>query len=491
MQNVIIPMAGKGHRFIKAGYKTYKPFLPLSKKENIIQNICNSFPKNTKKIFIIDKKLNNNYLKILKQIPNSKIIKVKSHKLGPGYTLLLAKKELQDLKKIFVSYSDIVWKWNNKKLNLKNNTVFCYKNYHPYTKDNNNYAFCKVKNNNLIKLKEKSSFTNNWINEPLSIGLFYYINSKDLFNSLDVLKKQNIKTNNEYFPSEGFNFLKNSKIEYVDTFAHIGKPNYYEEFKDRKNFFLKRKKFINSIKNFYLADKIVIPAAGNSVRFKKEKIFTPKHLYFIKELNFKLLDYINIYLPKIRKNLVTFKNKLVNELSSKKYKIHFLDNATKGQADTIFKQLKDFKTNESFFINSCDVFSTFDFKKYSKLIKKSDIIVFVSNKSFENLPSNSYTWVEFTKNRFKNVFIKNKPKKKLKILTGNFYFKNKIIYNNCFSYFFRKKFNEIFIDDLIKVSIKLKYNVGVIEDESYINLGTPDLIKDFIFWKNFFRNKYK
>ena len=44
MQNVIIPMAGKGHRFIKAGYKTYKPFLPLSKKENIIQNICNSFP---------------------------------------------------------------------------------------------------------------------------------------------------------------------------------------------------------------------------------------------------------------------------------------------------------------------------------------------------------------------------------------------------------------------------------------------------------------
>ena len=43
-------MAGKGHRFIKAGYKTYKPFLLLSKKENIIQNICNSFPK---KIIII------------------------------------------------------------------------------------------------------------------------------------------------------------------------------------------------------------------------------------------------------------------------------------------------------------------------------------------------------------------------------------------------------------------------------------------------------
>ena len=491
MQNVIIPMAGKGHRFIKAGYRIYKPFLALSEKENIIQNICNSFSKKTKKIFIIDKKLNNNYLKILKQIPNSKIIKVKGHKLGPGYTLLLAKKELQDLKNIFVSYSDIVWKWNKKKLNLKNNTVFCFKNYHPYTKDNNNYAFCKVNKKKLIRLKEKSSFTNNWINEPLSIGLFYYINSKNLFDSLDLLKIRNIKTNNEYFPSEGFNFLKNSKIEYVDTFAHIGKPNYYEEFKDRKKFFLNKGNFISRIKNFYLADKIIVPAAGKSIRFKKEKIFTPKHLYFIKELNSKLLDYINIYLPKIKKNLVTFKNKLVEELSSKKYKIYFLDNETKGQADTIFQQLEHFKENESFFINSCDVFSTFNFKEYSKLVKTSDIIVFVSNKSFENLPSNSYTWVEFTKNKFKNVFIKNKPKKNLKILTGNFYFKNKTIYNNCFSHVLNKKLQEIFIDDLIKASIKLKYNVNVIVDDTYVNLGTPDLIKDFIFWKNFFKNENK
>ena len=188
---------------------------------------------------------------------------------------------------------------------------------------------------------------------------------------------------------------------------------------------------------------------------------------------------------------MNFKNKLVEELSSKKYKIYFLDNETKGQADTIFQQLEHFKENESFFINSCDVFSTFNFKEYSKLVKTSDIIVFVSNKSFENLPSNSYTWVEFTKNKFKNVFIKNKPKKNLKILTGNFYFKNKTIYNRCFSHVLDKKLQEIFIDDLIKVSIKLKYNVNVIVDDAYVNLGTPDLIKDFIFWKNFFKNENK
>ena len=482
-------MAGKGNRFVKAGYKTYKPFLQLSKKENIIQNICDSFSKNSNKYFIVDKNLNKNYLKILSKIPNSKIIKIKSHKLGPGYTLLSAEKELKDLKKVFVCYSDIVWKWNKKKLKLKNNTVFCYKNYHPYTKDNNNYAFCKVNKKKLIKLKEKSSFTKKWINEPLSIGLFYYIDAKELFNSLNCLKKLNIKTNNEYFPSEGFNFLENTKIEYVNSFAHIGKPNYYEEFINRKKFFTNEKKFKTEIKNQYLADKIVIPAAGKSVRFKKKNIFTPKHLYLIKELNLKLIDYLIQFLPSKQKDLVTFKTRLIKDLSLKKYKTYFLDKATRGQAETIYKYLKDFKDNQSFFINSCDVFSIFNLKKYSQLVKKSDIIVFASGKSFQELPSNSYTWLECNDNKLKNIFIKNKAKKNLKILTGNFYFNNKKIYERCFSGAQKENLKEIFVDDLIKEAIKLKYNISVIIDDIYVNLGTPELIKDFIFWKNFFKDK--
>ena len=283
MQNIIIPMAGKGYRFVKAGYKTYKPFLKLSKKENIIQNICNNFSKSSNKYFIIDKNLNKKYIRILNEIPNSKIIKIKSHKLGPGYTLLAAQNELKNLKNIFVCYSDIVWKWNKKKIKLKNNTVFCYKNHHPYTKDNNNYAFCKIDKKKLIKLKEKSSFTKDWVNEPLSIGLFYYINERELFNSLIFLKKLNIKTNNEYFPSEGFNFLNNSEIEYVDSFAHIGKPIYYEEFINRKVFFETKRKFKLEIKDFHLADKIIIPAAGKSLRFKKKK-FLHQNIYILSKI---------------------------------------------------------------------------------------------------------------------------------------------------------------------------------------------------------------
>ena len=486
MQNIIIPMAGKGYRFIKAGYKTYKPFLKLSEKENIIQNICNSFPKNSKKYFIIDKNLNVNYQKILNEIPDSKIIKIKSHKLGPGYTLLSAREELQNLKKVFVCYSDIVWKWNKKKLKLKNNTIFCYKDYHPYTKDNNNYAFCKVNKKKLIQLKEKSSFTKNWINEPLSIGLFYYINAKKLFDSLNFLKELNIKTNNEYFPSEGFNYLKNTQIQYVDNFAHIGKPNYYEEFRNWKNFFEQEKKFKNDIIKVNLADNIIIPAAGKSKRFKKERIFIPKHLYIIGALKKRMINYLSEFLPD-KKKIIIIRNKKYNYLiNKKKFKIINLEKETKGQAETIYRSLKYVKEKQSLFINSCDVFSTFDINKFLKLKKNSDVIIFTSKKSFLNLPTNSYSWVEKKKDKGINIYVKKKPAKNLKILTGNFYFKNKRIFNDCFEKSNFKGDNELYIDKIVKSAIKLKYNVSVIEDREYINLGTPQLIKDSVFWKKYF-----
>ena len=35
---LIIPMGGKGQRFIDAGYKTYKPFLPIDSHDKIFDN---------------------------------------------------------------------------------------------------------------------------------------------------------------------------------------------------------------------------------------------------------------------------------------------------------------------------------------------------------------------------------------------------------------------------------------------------------------------
>ena len=202
-----------------------------------------------------------------------------------------------------------------------------------------------------------------------------------------------------------------------------------------------------------------------------------------------MIDYVGNFLPQRNKVLITYKSKQNDKIKKKNFRIFNLKNQSKGQAETVYKYLHNLNEKDSFFINSCDVFSIFNLKKYNALIKKSDIIVFASKKSFVDLPEKSYSWVEIDKDRLKNIYIKDKPKNKLKILTGNFYFKNKTIFLKSYKKMKKRK-KELFVDDLICEAHKLKFKISVIIDDIYINLGTPTLLKNFIFWNNLF-NKSK
>jgi len=57
---LLIPAAGKGKRFLRKKYKTYKPFLKIIKKE-MIQYIFDNFPKSMEKIIIVDKNIKKKY----------------------------------------------------------------------------------------------------------------------------------------------------------------------------------------------------------------------------------------------------------------------------------------------------------------------------------------------------------------------------------------------------------------------------------------------
>ena len=56
-----------------------------------------------------------------------------------------------------------------------------------------------------------------------------------MINIFEKIIKEKMLVNKEYFPSLAFNYLKNTQIKYVKNFCHIGKPDYYEIFKNGKN----------------------------------------------------------------------------------------------------------------------------------------------------------------------------------------------------------------------------------------------------------------
>ena len=96
-QFLILPLGGLGKRFVSEGYKTYKPFLKISKKTRIIDNILNNFPKkNTNLIIIANQK---KYKEISSNFKNKNVffIKIRNHSLGPLFSLFLAREKIYNV----------------------------------------------------------------------------------------------------------------------------------------------------------------------------------------------------------------------------------------------------------------------------------------------------------------------------------------------------------------------------------------------------------
>ena len=122
---LVVPLAGYGKKFLRAGYTTLKPFLKIDQTNNMLDLIVKDFPKNIKKIFIVRKNIEIKYLKILKRYKNSKVFFVKPHNLGPLYSLYLIKDDLKKAKNIFLSYCDIHWTGRGVAMKkLKSNYIY-------------------------------------------------------------------------------------------------------------------------------------------------------------------------------------------------------------------------------------------------------------------------------------------------------------------------------------------------------------------------------
>jgi len=249
---IIIPMSGTGERFKKAGYKDIKPLIKINGKP-IIEYVVSMFPKDSNFIFICrDTHLVETDLEqLLKKLsPNSKIVPIKGHKLGPVHAVLQATEHIKDDEDAIVSYCDYFMHWDYNKFKQKMidnkfaGAIPCYKGFHPHLLGNDFYAGCKTdSNNNLLEIKEKYSFTKNKMDTFQSAGAYYFQKGsyiKKYFQKL-IDSKENI--NGEYYVSMVYPLMLQDKlpiyVENVPFFCQWGTPYDLEEFIYWQEYFLK------------------------------------------------------------------------------------------------------------------------------------------------------------------------------------------------------------------------------------------------------------
>ena len=238
--NIVIPMAGEGSRFAKAGYTFPKPLIEVWQKP-MIQLVLESLGLKGNYIFLVRKehleKYNlKNYLNVI--APNCKVVVVDQLTEGAACTVLLAKNYINNDKPLVISNSDqfiewdpseIMYSFSSKKID---GGILTFKASHP------KWSYAKVnKYNKVIEVAEKKVISDN-----ATVGVYFWRQGNDFVKYANQMIEKNIRVNNEFYVCPVFNEAigdnKNIVIKEVKSMWGIGTPEdlkYFIDNYDKKN----------------------------------------------------------------------------------------------------------------------------------------------------------------------------------------------------------------------------------------------------------------
>lgn len=241
--NIVIPMAGFGHRFVEKNYKEPKPLIEVNGKK-IISYVIDMFDKeNDNFLFICNKqhsKTTNLKSFLENSVHNSKVVVIDNHKLGPVWTIKQAYQHIRDNEPVLFAHCDAPYTWDYvafKRYITDINPDGCLINhigFHPHSLLSGLMAHCRVSGDKVLEVKEKECFTNDCMSEPASSGSYYFKTGKLAKKYFDLAIKNNINYNDEFYITLVYNLLIRDNLEvksYIcDQMISLGTPIEIENF---------------------------------------------------------------------------------------------------------------------------------------------------------------------------------------------------------------------------------------------------------------------
>jgi hypothetical protein len=224
--NILIPMAGAGSRFEKAGYTFPKPLIDVNGNP-MIKVVVDNLNFDANYTFIVQKSHREKYNldSLLKLIAdNCTIIEVDGITEGAACTTLLAEKIINNDNPLIIANSDQFVEWDSNEFLYKMNEtdsdagIVTFNDTHP------KWSFVKVdENNNVLEVAEKNPISN-----IATAGVYYWKKGSDYVKYANQMIEKNIRVNNEFYVCPIFNeaILDNKKIKTfkVDRIWGLGTP---------------------------------------------------------------------------------------------------------------------------------------------------------------------------------------------------------------------------------------------------------------------------
>lgn len=211
MINILIPMAGLGSRFVKAGYKKPKPFIDVAGEPMIVRVLENLKYTNARYILVAQ----NDHLQKEKELVekikkefNAIFVSVEKLTHGTVCTVLYARKFINNNDPLLIANSDqiidngivrFIDDCNDR--NLDGSIITFMDKY----KDPK-WSFAKLgKNNLVVEVKEKEV-----ISEFATAGIYLYKKGSDFVNAAIDMIVRNDRVNEEFYTCPTYNYaIKN------------------------------------------------------------------------------------------------------------------------------------------------------------------------------------------------------------------------------------------------------------------------------------------
>jgi HAD superfamily hydrolase (TIGR01509 family) len=201
--NVLIPMAGAGSRFEKAGYTFPKPLIDVNGKP-MIQVVVDNLNLDANFIYVVQKSHRKKYnLDTLLNLitPNCKIIEVDGITEGAACTALLAKEYIDNDNPLFFANSDQFVEWSSSDFMYKmqetnfDGGIVTFESTHP------KWSFVELDDNNFVKKVEEK----NPISNIATVGYYFWKNGSDFVKYAEQMIANDIRVNNEFYVCPVFN----------------------------------------------------------------------------------------------------------------------------------------------------------------------------------------------------------------------------------------------------------------------------------------------
>ena len=485
-------MAGQGKRFRRAGYDTYKPFLPIFGKP-MVQWVLDAFPRHvTKRVLADPALLTADQLDYLRAHPDVVVHLVPSHSLGPAYTIHQARAELPLDEAYFIAYADIFWTWDWARVERMldaDGIVYTRRSFHPHLVGNNYSAFCRADPadpDRLVEIREKGSFTDDWMNEPLSVGAFYVRDGRTMIQAISTMIAEDRRVSHEFFPSLLFNDIVEAgghvRLQDVDFFIHWGVPEQLEDMRgwvrtaralatppqprDAENVCCMGGSGARMQGHSALA-KALIPVADGEPMFRfVARRFACRSDHFI--------------VSDPMREAVCSRGVHEEQLVS-------VGAPTSSQLATLALAAGFLSGKQRFFLTSCDAFGLWNEDVFAEFLSRErpDAVVFTFEPTLlQGRLGGSHTYVQRDGDRVTHVHIKHRPDAEARGLAGFFWFRDGSVFSRL-SDIPDDPGRELCADHVLKFMVDCGANVAAFPLDAYVHLGSPPELQEFEFWHRY------